>query len=85
MEIFLLTGSEGAGIRAKAGMGGVPPLKAFVCVRVVTIDRRRRGTKARVAMVTIQSKVLADDIPSSRIAERETLQSRAPLGTPHTS
>jgi hypothetical protein len=46
-----LTGSDGAGILTKAGRGGAPPFKAFVAVRAVTTDRRRRGVSARDAMV----------------------------------
>jgi hypothetical protein len=46
-----LTGSEGAGILAKAGKGGLPPLKAFEDARDAATDRRRMGTSDRDAMV----------------------------------
>ena len=46
------TGSEGAGILAKAGSGGVPPLRALLAVLAVATDRRRSGVSARDAMVT---------------------------------
>ena len=49
----ILTFSVGAGIRTKAGIGGDPPLNAFVCILVATTDLRRRGVRARDAMVLI--------------------------------
>ena len=47
----LRTGSDGAGILANAGIGGVPPLKAFDDVRAFATDRRRMGARDRDAMV----------------------------------
>ena len=47
-----LTGSDGAGILAYAGIGGVaPPLKAFEDVRAVVTDLLSRGIRARDAIV----------------------------------
>lgn len=47
------TGSEGAGMRTKAGKGGDPPLRALDCIRAVATDRRSNGVNARDAMVDV--------------------------------
>ena len=47
-ESWTLTGSEGAGIRANTGIGGVPPPRnALWEDRAVATDRRRSGARAR--------------------------------------
>ena len=48
-----LTGSAGAGILAKAGRGGEPPLSAFEEARAATTERLRRGATARDAIVVV--------------------------------
>lgn len=52
----LLTGSDGAGILAYAGIGGdAPPLNAFEDVRAVVTDRRSNGIRALLDAIFVSS------------------------------
>lgn len=71
LRFHQLTGSEGAGIRAYAGNGGETPPRALDWARVETIDRLKRGVRARDAMVKIVSfSVKKDD--ESKTQQRST-------------